>query len=371
MPLTLNPGDVFTAAYANSLCTFAGNETITGQWTLSRNSEHLYFVDANGTTNQKRFLLEADSGHFYIHAYTDAPAWDKTILQLKHTNGDVGLGISPSYRLDVSGSCRISNNLAVGTTPTVYPFEVNNAKNADYVAAFKNTGTAGWGIRIQANSDTNPSLRVVAADGASTNINLYGNGNADFAGKVGIGVVAGSYPLTLKGSGDHLSWQNSSGTEVGRLGIQDSGAAGWISLYSSSVAKIIIHGNGQYESAIATGTAPLIVASTTVCTNLNADMVDGLHTTVIAIGDWDMDTTQQVTVAHGLTLSKIRSISAIVYADTGIGIYDFNGFNGEGNAVYADGTSVALDRLTGGYFDNTGFNQTSFNRGWITIQHIP
>lgn len=34
---------------------------------------------------------------------------------------------------------------------------------------------------------------------------------------------------------------------------------------------------GSMESSIVTGTAPVIVASTTVCTNLNADMVDGYH----------------------------------------------------------------------------------------------
>lgn len=34
---------------------------------------------------------------------------------------------------------------------------------------------------------------------------------------------------------------------------------------------------GQYVSALATGTKPIDVASTTVCTNLNADSVDGAH----------------------------------------------------------------------------------------------
>ena len=36
---------------------------------------------------------------------------------------------------------------------------------------------------------------------------------------------------------------------------------------------------GQFISTIGIGTAPLVVASATVCTNLNADMVDGLHST--------------------------------------------------------------------------------------------
>jgi hypothetical protein len=35
--------------------------------------------------------------------------------------------------------------------------------------------------------------------------------------------------------------------------------------------------SGQFISTVETGTAPLSVSSTTLCTNLNADMVDGLH----------------------------------------------------------------------------------------------
>lgn len=36
------------------------------------------------------------------------------------------------------------------------------------------------------------------------------------------------------------------------------------------------------ESIVSTGTAPLIIASTTAVTNLNADMVDGVHASALA-----------------------------------------------------------------------------------------
>ncbi len=39
----------------------------------------------------------------------------------------------------------------------------------------------------------------------------------------------------------------------------------------------LIKSNGQFENTLATGTAPLVVASTTVVSNLNADTVDGWH----------------------------------------------------------------------------------------------
>jgi hypothetical protein len=43
------------------------------------------------------------------------------------------------------------------------------------------------------------------------------------------------------------------------------------------VAKVRVNATGQVESTLATGTAPLSITSTTVNTNLNADMVDGKH----------------------------------------------------------------------------------------------
>lgn len=42
---------------------------------------------------------------------------------------------------------------------------------------------------------------------------------------------------------------------------------------------------GQFISTMATGTAPVVVSSTTVCTNLNAGLWDGYHLPALAVGD--------------------------------------------------------------------------------------
>jgi len=42
---------------------------------------------------------------------------------------------------------------------------------------------------------------------------------------------------------------------------------------------------GQFISTMATGTAPAVVSSTTVCTNLNAGLWDGYHLPALAVGD--------------------------------------------------------------------------------------
>ena len=48
-------------------------------------------------------------------------------------------------------------------------------------------------------------------------------------------------------------------------------------------------------------------------TTINA----GLSTKIIEIGDWNMDSTNSIGVAHGLTLSKIRGIESAIIRDDG------------------------------------------------------
>jgi len=91
---------------------------------------------------------------------------------------------------------------------------------------------------------------------------------------------------------------------------------------------------------------------------------------VIPIGDWNMDSTTQITVAHGLTLSKIRNVHANIRNDGNDLYMTINlTFNGavQGSADTYDGTSVILNRLSGGAFDSDTFDSTSYNRGYITI----
>lgn len=51
----------------------------------------------------------------------------------------------------------------------------------------------------------------------------------------------------------------------------------------SGSAKARIKNNGQFESLLATGTSPFVVASTTRVDNLNADLLDGLSSAAFAL----------------------------------------------------------------------------------------
>ena len=92
---------------------------------------------------------------------------------------------------------------------------------------------------------------------------------------------------------------------------------------------------------------------------------------VVEIGDWDMDTNNSVSVAHGLDLSKIRGVNIMIRSDDSLlngGINQNIGVGQVGAAIgiAVNGTNVIMERE--GY-GGLNYNATPFNRGWITIQY--
>lgn len=110
--------------------------------------------------------------------------------------------------------------------------------------------------------------------------------------------------------------------------------------------------------------------------------VDGaakLRTKVIPIGDWDMDTDLTVSVAHGLTAEQIRTIYVQIRPDTSSGksyksllfveTASSIDYTQTAGSIAHSNTDVILSRREGGEFDDTAYNATSFNRGWVTITY--
>jgi hypothetical protein len=97
-------------------------------------------------------------------------------------------------------------------------------------------------------------------------------------------------------------------------------------------------------------------------------------TKTIDIGDWNMDTSNFVQIAHGLDVTKIRPpLSVMIRNDTDNGYYDFMSDDQAGSGdhrITADAINVNIVRSLEGLFDNNGYISTSYNRGWITINYI-
>ena len=107
-----------------------------------------------------------------------------------------------------------------------------------------------------------------------------------------------------------------------------------------------------------------------------ADSADSINETgastvmnmkVVDIGDWDMNATGSVAVAHGITQSKLRSFTVMIRHDNEtIGIYDFSAAIGD-NLASVGSTNINLTRDAAGTFAATTFDSTPYNRGWITL----
>jgi hypothetical protein len=99
-----------------------------------------------------------------------------------------------------------------------------------------------------------------------------------------------------------------------------------------------------------------------------------LNTKLVDIGDWDMNNTLSISVAHGLTLANIRTISVLIRNDSDqakLPLWFDNQSGSTDQGFSSDATNIYLYRATGGFFDNSLYeNPPSGNRGWITIQYV-
>jgi len=93
---------------------------------------------------------------------------------------------------------------------------------------------------------------------------------------------------------------------------------------------------------------------------------------IIDIGDWNM-TGFQVVVNHSITnWKKIRNMDVIIRNDPNTGRRVLNTFYNvpdpnllHGGIREFTSTTITLERRTGGVFDSTDYDSTTYNRGWI------
>ena len=106
------------------------------------------------------------------------------------------------------------------------------------------------------------------------------------------------------------------------------------------------------------------------------------NTVILPIGSWNMLGSGTFSVAHGLTLSRIRSINVSIQDDGGFGLYPLKTLINltPGGNFYADATNINLfafsDAQSGNVYTGAllsafrnGSYSGSANRGWIIIDY--
>jgi hypothetical protein len=100
-----------------------------------------------------------------------------------------------------------------------------------------------------------------------------------------------------------------------------------------------------------------------------------IQTISLNIGDWNMDSTSSVNVAHGLDYTKIVEVNAFIRDDAGT-TYNMLSHNKttalitDGSIALVNSTNVNLERKVSGPYDNSSYDSTSYNRGFVTIKYV-
>jgi len=224
-------------------------------------------------------------------AYSVTPDMSHGMLTQVAINADTGavpLNIIEGRRLDNAGATAqlaitrpiLGINNFTSRLMTVYADGDVNIGGTDATAVGKLSITVGATSSYNMINQGLSSFSITSSGGAPI---LTGRGNNTAAG-VGLYLSAGSHEDNA--SADMVldirrdtTGADFAGTKLGLLGFRLSRA-------NTALVDILRNGNTlflgtvqspQFTSSIASGTAPLVVTSTTVVANLNADMLDGQH----------------------------------------------------------------------------------------------
>jgi hypothetical protein len=129
------------------------------------------------------------------------------------SGGDVGIGMTPSYKLDVTGSARVSDAIAIGTTPdTNNPFKILKNINATVGIKFENTNTSSSAFSaVQLGTDVSGGTKFTNLVYASSGISASGVYNPDGTslinnGNGGLNFLGNPIRMYTGGSNGVLRW---------------------------------------------------------------------------------------------------------------------------------------------------------------------
>jgi hypothetical protein len=353
-----NGADIVTKA--GDICTFY--EYAVGDWRLV--SSNIVRTKGSDVASAAALPVINDGDFFDVTGTT-------TITSIN------SIGVGKQIVLQFDGALTITHH----ATDLILPGGANILTAAGDVYTFREYAAGDWIMIGQGAAIT--ATTVVVSDsvgiGGAPAHSFHNQEGASLLGDVwptaGIGATGQRVAMMAPTEDGYLILaNNASGTGVDRGGQLWLGARGTTATADVAVAKII----GARESAVSGNKSTYLsfLISDSGGSFTEALRLDSTSskTKVIDIGDWDMDATSAITVAHGLTLANIRSVTALVRDDAGTKFHMLTPAYAlsavDGNIIEIDATNVSLSRTAAGYYDSVAFDSTSYNRGWITITYI-
>ena len=179
-------------------------------------TQNAYFDGTNWlskyTGASKRYVL-SDGGHIWFNgaSATSGTAITMNQVMILNTSGNLGIAMTPSYKLDVTGEARVSSAIAIGTTPdTNKPFKILKNINATVGINFENTSTGSSAFSaIQMGTDVTGATaftNLVYASSGITEAGVYKPSGTSLVntGSGGLNFLAVSQPIrffTSSGNG--------------------------------------------------------------------------------------------------------------------------------------------------------------------------
>lgn len=210
------------------------------------------------------------TGTIYVRGLYFSPGWNSSITAVNSGSYLAGVELGPSF------------NASAGTLPAIYgaKIQMQNDNNG--------TITNAYNIRIG---------------------NIYNNAS---------GLITNNYGIYIDSQTRGATLNYAIYTNAGLVHFGDN-----VDLAAAKTLSL----SGQVISTLATGTSPLSVTSTTVNTNLNADMVDGNH---VASGVYTPSLTNGTNVAAStayecqyIQVGNVVTVSGKVDIDqTAAGVYE-------------------------------------------------
>ncbi len=294
----------------------------------------------------------------YIAGTATIPTLNATTLDIttiEVTNLKAKDGTAAATIADSTGVVTIGS--AVLTTADI------NGGTADGVIIGGSTAAAGSFTTVSASSQitstvsTGTAPLVVASTTKVSNLNADLLDGADWASPAAIGstaAAAGSF-TTLSATGQITSTVSTgtaplvvaSTTKVSNLNVDLLDGADWASpaaIGSTAAAAgsfTTLSATGQFTSTVSTGTAPLVIASTTKVSNLNVDLLDG--------ADWASPAAIGSTAAAAGSFTTLSASSTL--AVTGVATFTAQPIMSSltaSKAVFSDGSKgLVSNDITG------------------------
>jgi len=177
------------------------------------------------------------------------------------------------------------------------------------------------------------------------------------------------------------SWTAITTATTAFLALTPSGTAGSQTItaaWDANEPVWVTSKNGYYASAasisrvvaLAYKVGPASYRNKTVLPNIQGEPIK----IDIEIGTWDMSTVASVNIFIGVSsMTNIRNIQAVIFTDGITYCYDLLTGTGSGSDIAGwyriAPTAITLYRVTSGDFDDSGFDDTTINRGYMRYDY--